>query len=81
MKSAKEALHHTIEMLSEEEARQVLKLTQQVRRGKQSSQTLSRLAHDPAFSIPRQSTAAFGLVTPVQGKGSPASKLLEHDRR
>ena len=81
MKSAKEALHQTIETLSEEEARQVLEITQRVRRGKKDSRTLRRLAHDPAFSVPRHGVPTFGVVTPVQGKGSPASRLLEHDRR
>jgi hypothetical protein len=81
VKSAKETLHHTIETLSEEEACQVLELTRRVRRGKRDSQTLRRLAHDLAFSVPRQRVATFGTVTPVQGKGSPASRLLEQDRR
>jgi len=81
MKSAKEALRQTIETLSEEEARQVLDLTRRVRRGKQDSRTLRRLSHDLAFSVPRHSVSPFGMVTPVQGKGSPASRLLERDRR
>lgn len=81
MKSAKEALHQTIETLSEEEARQVLALTQHVRRGQRDSRTLRRLALDPLFSAPRQGITTFRMVTPVQGKGSSASKLLEQDRR
>ena len=81
MKSAKEALYQTIEALSEEEARQVLALAQRVRGGKKDSRTLRRLAHDPTFAIPGQRVPIFGVVTPVQGKGSPASRLLEYDRR
>ena len=81
MKSAKQTLHLTIETLSEEQAREVLALAQRVRRGKPASQTLKRLAHDLAFSVPQHRATPFGIVTPVQGKGSPASKLLEHDRR
>jgi hypothetical protein len=81
MKSAKEVLHQTIETLSEEEVHRVLEITQRMRRGKRDSLTLRQLAHDPAFSVPRQGVRSFGVVTPVQGKGSPASRLLEHDRR
>jgi hypothetical protein len=81
MKSAKEALRQTIETLSEEEARQVLDPTRRVRRGKRDSRTLRRLSHDLAFSVPRHSVSSFGMVTPVHGKGSPASRLLERDRR
>jgi hypothetical protein len=81
MKSAKETLLKTIEVLSEEEARRVLEITQKVRRGKREALTFKRLAHDPTFSLPPQGILGFRVVTPVQGKGSPASRLLEHDRR
>ncbi|HEV8716460.1 MAG TPA: hypothetical protein VGX03_27025 [Candidatus Binatia bacterium] len=81
MKSAKEALRQTVETLSDEEARQVLELAQRLRRGKRDSQTLKRLAHDPAFHVPRKGAFTFRVVKPVEGKGLPASKLLGQDRR
>ena len=81
MKSAKETLHQTVETLSDEEARQVFNLAQRVRRGKRDSQTLRRLAHDPAFHVPRKGASIFRVVKPVQGKGIPASRLLGQDRR
>ena len=81
MKSAKEALHQTVEMLSDEEARQVLELAQRMRRGKRDSQTLRQLARDPAFHVPRKGASTFRVVKPVEGEGLPASRLLGQDRR
>jgi len=81
MKSAKEALHQTVETLSDEEARQVFELAQRIRRGKRDSQTLRRLAHDPTFHVPRKGAFTFRVVKPVEGKGIPASRLLGQDRR
>ena len=81
MKSAKEALHQTIETLSDEEARQVLELAQRVRQGKRDSHTLRRLVHDPAFYVPRKGASSFRVVKPIEGKGIPASRLLEQERR
>jgi hypothetical protein len=81
MKSAKEALHQTVEMLSDEEAGQVLELAQRMRRGKPDSQTLRQLARDPAFHVPRKGASTFRVVKPVEGEGIPASRLLGQDRR
>ena len=81
MPSAKATLRQTVETLNDEEARQVLDLAQRVRRGKRDSQTLRRLAHDPAFHVPRKGASTFRVVKPVEGKGIPASRLLSQDRR
>ena len=81
MKSAKEALRQTVETLSDEEARQILKFARHLRRGKSRSQTLRRLAHDPAFHVPRPGMNGFRIVRPVQGTGLTASRLLVQDRR
>jgi hypothetical protein len=81
MQSAKEALHQTVETLSDEEARQVFELAQRIRRGKRDSQTLRRLAHDPAFHVPRKGASTFPVVKPVEGKGISASRLLGQERR
>jgi hypothetical protein len=81
MKSAKEVLHQTVETLSDEEARQVFELAQRIRRSKRDSQTLRRLAHDPAFHVPRKGVSTFRAVKPIEGKGTLASRLLGQDRR
>ena len=81
MKSAKEALHQTVEKLSDEEARQVFEIVQRIRRGKRDSQTLRRLAHDPSFHVPRKGASTFPVVKPVEGNGISASRLLGQDRR
>jgi hypothetical protein len=81
MDSAKEALRKTIDLLSDEEARQILKFSQRLRRGSDGSQTLRRLAHDATFHVPSEVSVGFRIVKPIQGKGIAASKLLVKDRR
>jgi len=81
MKSTKEALHQTVETLSDEEARHILELTRHMRRGKRDSLTLRRLAHDPTFHVPRTGVSTFRAVKAVEGKGIPASRLLGQERR
>lgn len=81
MKFAKEVLRQTVDTLSDEEARQILEFAQRVRQGKRRSPTLRRLAHDPAFHVPREGAAGFRAVRPVQGKGITASSLLVQERR
>ena len=81
MGSAKETLRKTIDLLSDEEARQILDFTKRVREGWSDSQTLKYLAHDPAFRIPSVSSLGFRTVTPAKGRGIAASKLLVKDRR
>lgn len=81
MSSVKESLHNTIELLSEEEANQILKLMQQLRKSSDLSSTLRRLAYDPAFEIPSNESGDFRIVEPIPGKGITASRLLVEDRR
>jgi len=81
MDSVKESLHNTIELLSDEEARQFLEFAQRLQRKSDVSLTLRRLADDPAFRIPSEASGAFRVVEPVQGKGIPASRLLVEERR
>jgi hypothetical protein len=52
MSSAKESLYKAIDLLSDEETRQTLAFIQRLQRKKDPSQTLSRLASDPAFQDP-----------------------------
>lgn len=81
MSSAKETLRKTVDLLSDEEARQVLEFTQRLRDRHGGSQTLRRLAHDAAFHVPAQAPSGFRAVKPIQGKGIAASRLLVKDRR
>jgi hydrogenase maturation factor len=82
MSAIKQSLHSTIESLSEEEARRVLELIQQLRAKERGiSQTIKRLSADPSFEIPPKVHRAFHPVEPVRGKGTAASKLLVEDRR
>jgi hypothetical protein len=81
MSAVKDSLHSTIEQLDEEEARQLLRFIQHLRKEKGNAPALQRLAGDPAFIVPPQNRKGFGLVEPIQGKGIPASRLLVEDRR
>jgi hypothetical protein len=81
MNSVKELLQHLIERMSDAEARQLLEFAQHLQHRGDDLLTLKRLATDPAFKVPRHELRAFGVVTPVQGKGIAASKLLVDDRR
>lgn len=80
MSSAKESLRHTIELLSDEEARQILEFIQHLLKKKDKSSTLRRLASDSAFKAPSERSGGFRVVESIRGKGIPASKLLEKDR-
>ncbi len=81
MSSVKESLHSTIELLNDEEARQLLDFAQRLRRRDSSSLTLKRLADDPAFEVPSEASGVFRVVEPIQGKGIAASRLLVEERR
>jgi len=81
MGSVKELLRNTIELVSDEEARQLLEFIQRLRKKDEVSPTLKRLASDPAFKIPSEGSGGFPVVEPIRGKGIPASKLLVEDRR
>jgi len=81
MNSVKESLRNTIEVLSDEEARQILEFIQRLRTTSDVSPTLRRLASDPAFEVPSEPLGDFRVVEPIRGKGIPASRLLVEDRR
>ncbi len=81
MSSVKELLRHTIELLSEEEAQQILTFVQNLQKQSNVSWTLRRLASDPAFQVPPEGLGIFPVVKPIEGKGIAASKLLVEDRR
>lgn len=81
MSSTKESLRDTIELLSEEEARQILEFVQHLQKKSGVPLTLRRLASDPAFKILVGGFRAFRMVEPIQGQGFAASRLLVGDRR
>ncbi|MFH1434281.1 MAG: hypothetical protein ABIJ56_01070 [Pseudomonadota bacterium] len=81
MSSIKESLYKTIELLSEKEARQIMKLIRLLRKNRAGSRTLQRLAIDTAFNIPVKKPKARRIVKPIRGKGVPASTLLVENRR
>ncbi len=81
MESVKQALHSTIELLGDEEARQILEFARRLREKDAVSPTLRRLANDPTFRIPSMEKLAFRVVQPIEGKGIAASRLLVEDRR
>ena len=81
MSSIKESLHDTIDLLSDEEARQLLEFAQCLRKKTASLPTLKRLAGDSAFKVPLEGIRASQVVVPAQGKGIAASKLLVEERR
>ncbi|MCL0069149.1 hypothetical protein M1O56_00655 [Dehalococcoidia bacterium] len=81
MNCVKESLRNTIEVLSDEEARQILEFIQRLRTTSDVSPTLRRLAIDPAFQVPSEGFRDFRIVEPISGKGIPASRRLVEDRR
>ena len=81
MSTVKESLRNRIDLLSDEEARQVLEFAQRLRERNDVSLTLKRLACDPAFKVPSEGSGAFHIVEPIRGKGIAASRLLVEDRR
>lgn len=81
MSSVKESLYNTIELLSDEESQQILEFIQHLRKGRNVSSTLGRLASDPAFNVPSEGPEGFRAVESIRGQGVPASRLLVEDRR
>ena len=79
--SIKESLYTVIEQLSDEEAREILEYTAQLKEKREDTGILKRLEGDPAFRIPASDSGPFPKVKPVKGKGIPASKLLVRDRK
>ena len=81
MSSVKEALYHSIDGLSDEEAHQALAFIQQLHEQRDVASILRRLAHHPAFRLPTETQGGFRVVEPLQGKGIPASRRLVEERR
>ena len=81
MSSVKASLHHTIELLSDEEALETLEFIQRLQQQKERSHTLRHLASDPAFHLPAEGSGGFGTVEALPGQGVPASRLLVEERR
>lgn len=82
MSAVKEFLYSTIEVLSDEETRQILEFIQQLRKKERGiSQTMKRLVSDPSFELPLRTHRPFRSIEPAQGKGIAASRLLVEDRR
>jgi hypothetical protein len=81
MSSVKEALYHSIERLSDEEAHQTLAFIQQLGEQRDVVRILKRLTHHPAFRLPAETSGGFRVVEPLQGKGIPASRRLVEERR
>ena len=81
MNAVKDVLRHTIELLSEEEAGQLLEFIQRLGKARGISLTLRRLAADPAFKMPAEGLRTFSVVDPIQGTGVAASRLLVENRR
>ena len=81
MSSSKDTLRDAIERLSEEGAREILRLVMDLvqRSGKPS--VLRHLAGDPAFKVPHGGLAGFRPIEPATVIGEPASSLLIADRR
>ncbi|KAM3090109.1 hypothetical protein ACKFKG_30850 [Phormidesmis sp. 146-35] len=77
--SIKDALHQTIDQLSEQDCQQILAFVHSLQQN--ASPTLKRLASDPTFKIPSQGLSIFRTVDPIQAEGISASNLLLEDRR
>ena len=81
MLAVKESLWHTVELLNEDEACQMLALAQCLRKRIAVPSTLTRLADDPTFRVPSGRRVTFRAVEPIRGRGIAASQLLAEDRR
>jgi hypothetical protein len=81
MNSARETLHSTIYLLSDEEIRQILAFAQNLRKKTRGSQTLKRVARDAGFTLPAEASKSFPLVKRIQGRSIAASSLLVKERQ
>ncbi len=80
MDSIKEKLRTAIDLLTEEEAKQMFDWLSEFERKNNVSLTMRRLANDPAFKLPKPGSKGFKKVIPAQTQGPPASDLLSEDR-
>lgn len=89
MASAKESLREKVELLSEEEAREILDLITRREtglgspdKGKLTREAVrARLAGRPGFRVPPEDAPPFRRFKPMKCPGVPASELLISDRR
>jgi hypothetical protein len=79
--SVKELLHEVVDLLSEDEAKQLLELIREFQQRNGISLTLRRPAKDPMFKVPANPFEPFDRVEPAPIEGQPASELLIEDRR
>jgi hypothetical protein len=77
--SVKELLHEAVDLLSEEEAKQLLELIREFQQRNGISLTLRRLAKDPMFKVPT-GKIEFDDIEPIRAEGRPASEILSQDR-
>ena len=73
MQSIKESLRQKVELLSDEEARQILEFVQKLEGSKRDSRIQGRLANNAAITLPVNESTAFRVVQVIQGGGIPAS--------
>ena len=80
MDSIKDKLRNAIDLLTEEEAKQMFDWLSEFERKNNLSLTLRRLANDPTFKLPKDGFKGFKDIKPLQSQGPPASDLLSEDR-
>ena len=78
--SAKEMLYEKIQDMTEEEARQVLDMVEQVKQPDSKEALWERLSKIPGIKVPEGGFQPFDDFEPVKGTGIPASQLLIEDR-
>jgi len=87
MASTKRFLQQAVAQLTEEQARRVLDLIEQMlasapgKRELTHRQMQERLAADPNFTLPTTDAPPFEDFEPLESSGIPASQLLVADRR
>lgn len=80
MQSLKESLHHAIDLLGDEEARQLLDLVQQLGKKPAILPRQQGLTDDPMVRNPTV-RSEFRVIQPIEGTGIAASQLLVENRR
>ncbi|MGE0540291.1 MAG: hypothetical protein AB7R89_08920 [Dehalococcoidia bacterium] len=81
MTTAREHVRDALDRLSDEEAREVLALVQEIERRRDNSAILERLAADRTFRVPIAGHTTFRRIEPIDAAGRAASELLVEDRR
>ena len=76
MPTVKTALHSTIELLSDKEARQIMRLVELLKEKKRGSLTLRQLAVDMAFQIPSEKNKAISHCSTCPWEGNSSIKAF-----